>query len=191
MSKIYTKTGDKGMTSLTGGERVEKYHPRIEAYGSIDELNSFIGLLIAEVEVIGDTFIALKLRTIQTKLFAVGAYLSTKPKSSGQLSACGITDDDVAELEHDIDCIAKELPALKSFVLPYGTRTVALAHVCRTVCRRAERKMLRAFTLDSSFENASNNSPNIYVNRLSDLLFVIARRLCILQRGSEFFLDNT
>jgi cob(I)alamin adenosyltransferase len=180
-SKIYTGGGDKGMTSLVGGARVSKTHLRIEAYGTIDELNSFIGLLITEVEEFSTLEI---LRFIQGKLFAVGGYLATdaeqtdfKPESVGE--------NDILRLENAINLIDEDLPRLHSFVMPSGCPSSALAHVCRTVCRRAERAIFRLAEKEHVDENIF-----VFINRLSDLLFVIARSENLLRTGEEVFLDN-
>jgi len=215
------------MTSLIGGKRVEKFHPRIEAYGTIDELNSFLGLLRIEINQVYNTKIndsaekMKKMRTfqfdwqsieestiwlemchilidVQKHLFTVGAFLAKEPTADGTQSESGITDADVSEIEKAIDEIAKELPPLKSFVVPGSSRASALAHVCRTVCRRAERAMLRLLVgeganegvAEVATENLVVSNAEIYINRLSDLLFVMSRRLSILQKGAEFFVED-
>lgn len=182
-SKIYTGGGDKGKTSLVGGFRVSKTHPRLEAYGTIDELNSFIGLLIAEIE---DGDVRELLLFIQSKLFTVGSYLATDPTKTEYKIESHITGDSIEKLETAIDLVDSHLPKLKTFILPGGSHTAALAHVCRTVCRRAERNIYRLMETDSVEDLLL-----VFMNRLSDLLFVIARKECLVKNGEEIFWNNT
>ena len=182
-SKLYTKSGDQGMTSLAGGYRVSKTHPRLEAYGTIDELNAFIGLLMAEVD---DSDIHELLSFIQSKLFDAGSYLATDPSKTAYQVESRITDDCIKKIEVAIDAIDSELPKLKTFVLPGGTRAAALAHVCRTVCRRAERMICHLKETEKTDESVL-----VLINRLSDLLFVIARKECVNKKVEEFFWNNT
>jgi len=176
MSKVYTKTGDAGTTSLVGGKRVDKACVRLESYGTIDELNVQVGLLLTYVNesVDRDCLIG-----IQNRLFVIGAQLATEPESPHQPS-CVITSDDVTNLEQSIDLASEGLPKWRGFTLPGGCRAAALAHVCRTVCRRAERRIL---TLNAS----EPVSPLLlaYVNRLSDYFYVLALRLNFLQGTEE------
>jgi cob(I)alamin adenosyltransferase len=183
-SKIYTRSGDKGKTSLVGGFRVSKAHPRIEAYGTVDELNSFTGLLIAETD---RKEIEDLLLFIQSKLFTVGAYLATDPSKTEYKIESNISDYDIEKLESAIDEIDATLPKLQSFVLPGGSHSSATAHVCRTVCRRAERLCYRLTETGIEVEEPVL----IFLNRLSDLLFVIARQECLLKNNKEIFLQNT
>jgi cob(I)alamin adenosyltransferase len=180
-SKIYTGGGDKGKTSLVGGFRVSKTHPRIEAYGTVDELNSFIGLLLAEI---ADDESREILLFVQSKLFTAGSYLAVDPSSA---TSCKIESemsaDSIKKIEEAIDRIDGCLPKLKSFVLPGGCRSASIAHVCRTVCRRAERNIYRLTETGAAVEE----SVLVFMNRLSDLLFVIARRECLLKNGKENF----
>ena len=174
--KIYTKTGDAGTTSLVGGKRVDKACARLESYGTIDELNANIGLLLTYVT---DASEKECLISVQNCLFVIGAQLATEPESPHQ-PACIITPDDVRELEQRIDRASNDLPKWRGFTLPGGCRAAALAHVCRTVCRRAERRILAL--------NASEKvEPQIlaYVNRLSDYFYVLALRLNFLQGTEE------
>jgi cob(I)alamin adenosyltransferase len=182
-SKIYTGGGDKGKTSLVGGFRVSKTHPRLEAYGTIDELNSFIGLLLAEME---EYELRELLLFIQSKLFTVGSYLATDPSRTEYKIESHISEDSIKRIEEAIDLIDSQLPRLKSFVLPGGARSVALAHVCRTVCRRTERNIYQLAETDTVEEPVL-----VFMNRLSDLLFVIARKECLLKNGEEIFWNNT
>ena len=166
--KIYTKRGDRGETDLFGGERVPKDDARVEAYGAVDELNAFVGVAAAQSR---HEDVSALLARVQSSLFDLGAYLAT-PEEARQKKA-GIpkpSEADVAELEAHIDAFEKELEPLRSFVLPGGTQAAAAFHVARTVCRRAERRTV-------SLQRAEPLDPIAvrYVNRLSDLLFVLAR----------------
>lgn len=172
--KVYTKTGDTGTTSLVGGKRVPKDCARLESYGTIDELNAQVGLLLTYVSepVDRETLIG-----IQNNLFVIGAQLATE---APQVPSVTITLDDVTKLEQSIDAASEGLPKWRGFTLPGGCRPAALAHVCRTICRRAERRIL---ALNSSEEVA----PELlaYVNRLSDYFYVLALRLNFLQGTEE------
>ena len=132
--RIYTKTGDKGQTALFGGRRVPKSHLRVDAYGTVDELNSFVGLLR---DVVVDKPTKDILATIQHRLFTVGAHLASDPEKN--LAKPDLLPSDISLLEDDMDAMDKALPPLKNFILPGGHTTVSNCHVCRTVCRRAER----------------------------------------------------
>lgn len=166
--KIYTKTGDEGNTSLIGGLRVPKYDERIETYGTIDELNSWVGL-ISDQEI--DDKIKTVLVEIQDRLFTIESLLAKSPDSS-DIKLPEISEEDIILLEREIDKMNEELPALSSFILPRGHTTVSYCHLARTVCRRAERlaiKMKTKFDVDAI---------NIkYLNRLSDYFFVLSRKL--------------
>lgn len=163
--KIYTKTGDKGETSLFGGQRVWKDDLRIESYGTVDELNSLIGLALTETvyEEIQEV-----LKRIQNKLFTVGADLATPEDKKIHIKR--VDQSFIDESEKDIDYFSSKVPELREFVLPGGTKAAALLHVCRTVCRRAERNII---ALNKSV--AINGNILVYLNRLSDLFFVLAR----------------
>jgi cob(I)alamin adenosyltransferase len=173
--KIYTKTGDKGTTALFGGTRVPKDHIRIESYGTVDELNSYIGL-IRDQEI--DSRYKKILIEIQDRLFTVGAILATPPekevKKNGELrlQKLGITESDIELLENEIDTMEEALPPMTHFVLPGGHTTVSYCHIARCVCRRAERL---AVHLDHN--EPVSEIVIIYLNRLSDYLFVLARKL--------------
>lgn len=182
-SMIYTKTGDRGTTSLVGGTRVLKTHARLEAYGTIDELNAALGVLQTYLSEEEDRQMLIR---IQHKLFAVGSYLATDQTQTELRVESRIALDDVQQLEHAIDTIDATLPALKAFVLPGGNRAAAVCHVCRTVCRRAERRIL-ALTDDCEID------PNVtaFVNRLSDYLFVLSRRLNHLTDTDEIFWNKS
>ncbi|HNV73807.1 MAG TPA: cob(I)yrinic acid a,c-diamide adenosyltransferase [Gemmatimonadaceae bacterium] len=167
--KIYTKAGDDGQTALFGGGRVEKDHPRVEAYGDVDELNAFLGMARA-VEMMPR--IDEVLVPIQRDLFSIGALLATPDhdKMREQLLKARIDSDRIAELERAIDECERELEPLRSFILPGGTPKSAALHVARTVCRRAERRIVALHRADPLPELVV-----IYMNRLSDLLFMLAR----------------
>ena len=138
-SRVYTRTGDGGMTSLSGGVRVSKTDVRVEAYGTVDELNAHIGELITYLEHEEDRKF---LTGIQCDLFTIGAYLATEPSHAEKLGREVVTEEDVTRLEQAIDEAEDGLPGWRGFVLPGGSRGAAVCHVCRTVCRRAERRIL-------------------------------------------------
>lgn len=166
--KIYTKTGDKGETSLFGGKRVWKDDLRIEAYGSIDELNSIIGIAISEVK---NEELIKELRGIQNELFVVGSDLATPIGSDSKKAVVPRVDESYSKrLEGIIDRFDGKLPELKQFILPGGLKGAAILHNARTVCRRAERNVVAL----SKIENIGTGIVQ-YLNRLSDLLFVLAR----------------
>ena len=164
--KIYTKTGDDGTTGLYGGERVAKDSLRVECYGTVDELNSIIGLVNSEVNT--DSINQLLLE-IQNKLFTMGGELAT-PFNKSEMNKVRLGNDDVLLLENSIDKYEAELESLKQFILPGGTKGASLLHYARSVCRRTERLV----TSLSKIEKISDVIL-IYLNRLSDLLFVLAR----------------
>ena len=178
MSKIYSRTGDKGTTSLVGGKRVSKTDPRLDAYGTIDELNSFIGLMLSVMD--GKAESAENIRWIQQKLFNIGGCLATDTTSFQLPDSCKILTPDVERLEHMIDALADGLPEQRSFILPGGTQAASYAHVARTVCRRAERLVL-ALPDDAKAPSELLQ----YINRLSDYLFVLARRINFFAGVSE------
>jgi len=163
--KIYTKQGDTGQTSLFGGVRAEKNDPRIVAYGTIDELNSILGIVISHQP--SDTGLKI-LKDIQQSLFVVGADLATPEDKKKRIER--IDQPEIDQLENWIDELQDHLPDLKSFILPGGTHVGAHLHLARTVCRRAERAIVSCKQQKSVSENLL-----IYINRLSDLLFVMAR----------------
>ncbi|MCB0806328.1 MAG: cob(I)yrinic acid a,c-diamide adenosyltransferase [Bacteroidales bacterium] len=166
--KIYTKGGDKGETSLLGGTRVPKYHDRIEAYGTLDELNSFLGI-------IRDQDIPLRFRDliieIQSNIFTAESHLAAdRPESVANLPA--ISEEDILKLEQEIDEMNTHLEPLKNFILPGGHPVVSYCHISRTICRRAER-----LTIKLAEKHAVDSLIIKYLNRLSDYLFVLARRM--------------
>jgi cob(I)alamin adenosyltransferase len=166
--KIYTRTGDEGQTGLFGGARVSKSDPRVAAYGEVDELNACLGAVRAQVEIPGD--VSEILEHIQKDLFAMGARLADPAeKIADRVAKVAVGDADVSRLEAWIDRFEAELPLLRRFILPGGSQAGALLHLSRTVCRRAERSVVGLGTekVDSHLL--------VYMNRLSDLLFVMAR----------------
>lgn len=182
-SLIYTGTGDKGTTSLVGGQRVSKADQRIESYGTIDELNSFIGLLMTALEERQDLDF---LTFVQHKLFTIGSYLATDQSTTELRIESQVTPESITRIEQEIDRIDGALPKMKSFVLPGGCRSASLAHVCRTVCRRAER---RIYSLAEASE--VEEPVLVFINRLSDYLFVLARKECLKNNGKEIIWDYT
>ncbi len=165
--KIYTRTGDAGETALFDGRRVPKSDLRVEAYGEVDELNALVGQALAEPL---DDDLAAMLREVQRDLFALGGRLADPSRRiADRVQKAVIADADVARLEGWIDTLERELPPLRHFILPGGSRAAALLHVCRTACRRAERRVVQL--------GAEAVEPQVlaYVNRLSDFLFVLAR----------------
>ena len=169
MARIYTKTGDQGQTSLWGGVRVSKDDLRVEAYGSLDELNSALGLLRSLGP--NETHDAL-LRSIQNHLFRMGSELAAADRA--KLSFAPISDENVVFLERSIDACEEQLPPLKQFILPGGSGLGATCHLARTFCRRAERRVV---SLSATQEGSVSPELIKYLNRLSDLLFVLARLL--------------
>ncbi len=168
--KIYTRRGDSGETSLFGGERVRKDAARVEAYGAVDELNATLGLATAELE---HTDLIEHLRVIQASLFDLGGELATPDLEQREGRGKGmpqVSERDVADLESWIDRLEAEVEPLRTFILPGGTRSAALLHLARTICRRAERRVV-------SLSDKEAVPPVLlhYLNRLSDLLFVMAR----------------
>lgn len=167
--KIYTKTGDKGQTSLWGGARVPKHHLRIESYGTVDELNSHLGLVRDSLQ---DENLRTNLKTIQDRLFTVGSILATDPEKADKMATPDLLQSDIEQLEQWIDEMDQSLPELKNFILPGGHPAVSFCHIARCVCRRAERLTVALHELEPV-----NELVLIYLNRLSDYLFVLARKV--------------
>jgi len=165
--KIYTRTGDRGDTGMFGGERVQKDDLRVEAYGTVDEANAAIGLARAAGAPTGIDEVLLR---VQSELFVLGAELACAAEKTDRLGLTLVDSARVDQLERDIDAFEQKLPELKNFVLPAGTSVAAALHLARTVCRRAERRVLAA-----SRTAAVRPELVVYLNRLSDLLFVLAR----------------
>lgn len=177
--KLYTKTGDKGQTGLIGGTRVSKNDVRIEAYGTVDELNSFVGMLTTYQIPLQDlTF----LRNIQHNLFVIGSYLATD-STKIQLKQISILKvDSIDQIEHEIDRLDAILPPLSSFILPGGSQSGALSHICRTISRRAERRL---FDMNEIY--SIDNQVLVYFNRLSDYFFALSRFLTLELGGEEIY----
>ncbi len=167
--KIYTKTGDKGTTSLFTGKRVPKHHIRIDSYGTVDELNAHLGLLRDQPI---DSHSKEMLALIQLKLFTMGSILATEPEKDQRLKIPRILAGDIELLEREMDRINAELPEMTHFIMPGGHPTVSNCHIARTVCRRAERAISLLNENDAVPEEVLS-----YINRLSDYLFVLARKL--------------
>ena len=181
--KIYTKTGDKGTTALFGGTRVPKHHIRIESYGTVDELNSYLGLI--RDQDINQNYKD-RIIEIQSKLFTIGAILATDPEKAllkngkERLNIEKISAKDIELLEQDMDTMNEALPPMTHFVLPGGHQTVSFCHIARCVCRRAERLATALNDLEPFEANALT-----YLNRLSDYLFVLARKLSFDLQANE------
>ncbi|MGV6814550.1 MAG: cob(I)yrinic acid a,c-diamide adenosyltransferase [Phycisphaerales bacterium] len=187
LTKIYTRTGDSGTTGLGTGARVPKAHPRVEAYGCVDETNAFVGLAVATARESHPAMLGM-LERIQHDLFDLGADLCTpiRPDESSQ-AALRVTADQIMALEHAIDSYNADLSALTSFVLPSGSRLASELHVARTVCRRAERVV--SVLIEAETEATSGLTMQ-YLNRLSDLLFVLARVANDLGKGDVLWVPG-
>jgi len=173
--KIYTRGGDKGITSLLGGTRVPKNHPRIEACGTLDEVISWLGLIRDQEESRSKNDV---LVWIQDRLMVASAILSREDDSEAKIPL--LSDPDIQHLEQEIDLIEKELPDLRSFILPGGHTTSSYCHVCRSICRRAERLVVPLTVENSDLELVLK-----YLNRLADYLFVLARYTLKISGGEE------
>jgi len=174
--KIYTKTGDKGQTSLIGGTRIPKFDLRIEAYGTVDELNSYIGLVRDQAI---DVHARELLIEVQDRLFTIGSLLAADP-AKNKMTLPQIAESDISRLEEEMDAMDKLLPEMKSFVLPGGHTTVSFCHIARCVCRRAERCVLRL-----NDQQPVDELIYKYLNRLSDYLFVLSRKLTMDLQADE------
>lgn len=166
--KIYTKTGDQGTTALFGGKRVSKADLRIETYGTVDELNSYIGLVRDQPVNQNRKSILVE---IQDRLFTIGSILATEPGNT-KVKVPSLSLEDVTLLEKEIDAMDAQLPPMKSFVLPGGHQSVSFCHVARTVCRRAERLVIALATTEKTDQLVIQ-----YLNRLSDYLFMLSRKM--------------
>lgn len=166
--KIYTRTGDDGSTGLVGGNRVSKSNLRLDAYGTVDELNAYLGLIVSLTQSVGVRELILE---IQQKLFTIGSKLASDEKGKVISDTLSLDADDIRVLENAIDEFEQELPELHSFILPGGTPLSAYTHIARTVCRRAERRVV-ALAETAEVEQVIIH----YINRLSDLLFVLSRK---------------
>lgn len=169
ITRVYTKTGDKGETSIIGGIRVKKSCERLEAYGTVDELSSHLGLLASMLPDGEDKDLIIR---IQNNLFSVCSNLATDQSQTPLYDSAKLPDGEIEALEHEVDEIMNLLPERQGFILPGGTQAAAQAHVCRTVCRRAERRIV-------ALSEVAQISPETqqYINRLSDYLFVLAKKI--------------
>lgn len=178
-SKVYTRSGDKGETGLVGGSRLSKGSDLIDLYGEVDELNSHLGVTVTLLE---DKNLIDDLHTIQVKLFDLGSNLACEPEKRVKFQLPQLSEDDVSWLEKKIDHFDAQLEPLKYFVLPGGAHTSALLHVCRTVCRRVERKLVGHLAIELTPLYARE-----YINRLSDYFFVLSRYLNKVEGKSEIY----
>lgn len=183
LDKIYTKTGDDGTTSLVGGVRVPKTHKRLEAYGTIDELNSNLGLLRAYLR--EKEYIEI-IEYVQNELFSIGSYLATDQTKTTLRIESIIHAEDIKKLELEIDKINTTLAPLNTFILPGGNVAACQSHVCRSVCRRAERRIV-----ELQSECDIDSTVLKFVNRLSDFLFVLSRKLNSLTQTDEIYWNKT
>ncbi|MCL4197649.1 MAG: cob(I)yrinic acid a,c-diamide adenosyltransferase [Phycisphaerales bacterium] len=174
--KLYTRTGDDGTTGLHGGARVPKTDPRVEAFGQCDELNAALGVARCAADATRDALIVECLDELQHLLFEIGADLATPTQSAARRKVSPVTETDVAKLERWIDAAVERVEAQKSFILPGGTELAARLHVARTICRRAERRVIALSEAPVSDPAPEVPSPNVvYLNRAGDLLFALAR----------------
>lgn len=182
ITKVYTRRGDEGKTSLVGGQRVSKASIRLESYGTVDELSAHLGLLAAMLPKGDDKAM---IQRIQNCLFNVCTNLATDQEQTPLYPSAYLPAGEIERLEHEVDAIMQLLPEKQGFVLPGGTREAAQAHVCRTVCRRAERRIVE-------LASTAKVSPEVlqYVNRLSDYLFVLSKKLNFLAGCSEKLWQN-
>lgn len=176
--KIYTKTGDEGSTSLIGGTKVAKSNLRIESYGNVDELNSYIGLIMDHLK--EETSLKI-LREVQDRLFTIGSSLACDPEKESKLRIPDLHEQDVLLLEHQIDRMNESLPEMRAFILPGGSVAVSTIHITRCVCRRAERGCVRLLEEQMFVEPLVIK----YLNRLSDYLFVLSRYAAMLSGVRE------
>ncbi len=182
ITKVYTRGGDKGQTSLVGGQRVSKASVRLEAYGTVDELSAHLGLLAALLPAGHEKDMVIR---IQNCLFNVCTNLATDQDQTPLYPSAHLPEGEIEHLEQEIDCIIKELPEAQGFILSGGTREAAQAHVCRTVCRRAERCIV-------ALSEEAKISPEVqqYINRLSDYLFVLAKKINFIAGKQEIIWQN-
>lgn len=182
ITKVYTRRGDMGKTSLVGGQRVSKASVRLEAYGTVDELSSHLGLLAAMLADGSDKEMIIR---IQNCLFNVCTNLATDQEQTELYPSAYLPDGEIEAMEQKVDEIMKMLPERQGFVLPGGTKEAAQAHVCRTVCRRAERRIV-------ALSEVAKITPSVlqYVNRLSDYLFVLAKKINFNANHSEIVWQN-
>ena len=181
ITKVYTRTGDQGETSLVGGVRIKKSHIRLEAYGTVDELSAHLGMLASMIENDEHDFII----RIQNNLFNVCTHLATDQSQTPLYPSAHLAEGEIASLEARIDNLMKQLPERQGFVLPGGVPAACQAHICRTVCRRAERRI-------AALAEEAQIAPEMqqYINRLSDYLFVLAKIINFNQGKSEIVWQN-
>ncbi len=199
LTRIYTRTGDTGMTSLVGGQRTRKDSLRLEAYGTMDELSSHLGLLAASLgKNDGTAETEQAIERIQCNIFNICTFLATDTSVTPVYPSARLAEEEVTTLERLIDTTNATLPPLDSFILPAGSPAAAQCHVCRTVCRRAERRVITLYTeafpdLDRKEDEACRQAATIlhYINRLSDYLFVLSRKLNIISGTDEKIWQNT
>lgn len=177
-SSLYTRTGDDGTTSLVGGERAKKNCARLEAYGTIDELSTFLGAVVSDIRC--DSELQGQIREIQNEMFNIGAYLATQPASGTRPACASLTDEKMKQLEGWIDALDEQTPKINAFVLPGGSELASKAHTARVVCRRAERRIM-----DLSDEEYVDPKVGAYINRLSDYLFIAARYINFMRGVNE------
>lgn len=182
--KIYTKTGDNGSTRLVDGSCVDKFNPRVEAYGTVDELNSHLSLLKHTLSLLELEKCCSTLETIQHKLFVIGSLLATESDSVFS-KLPQITNNDIQLLESEIDFMTLNLPEIRNFILPDGHISSIQAHIARTLCRRAERRSAEVSTQDNKLSFCL-----IYLNRLSDYFFTLARYVNFMTQTNEIFWDK-
>ena len=182
ITKVYTRRGDQGQTSLVGGQRVSKASVRLESYGTVDELSSHLGLLAS---MLPEGEVKEMIQRIQNNLFNVCTNLATDQEQTPLYPSAYLPEGEIERLEQEVDTIMKMLPEKQGFILPGGTKEAAQAHVCRTVCRRAERRIV-------ALSSTSIVSPEVlqYINRLSDYLFVLAKKLNFIAGQSEKLWKN-
>lgn len=199
LTKIYTRTGDNGTTSLVGGQRINKNSLRLEAYGTMDELSSHLGLLVALMpEDSSHASIYEEIERIQCNIFNICTFLATDTRETPIYPSAKLNDNEVKTIEDAIDAMNSELPPLTSFVLPGGCKEAAQCHIARTVCRHAERCIISLYDEAYPQKDENNaetyNQANVmlrYVNRLSDYLFVLSRKLNIINGTDEKTWQNT
>ena len=181
ITKVYTRTGDQGETSLVGGVRIKKSHIRLEAYGTVDELSAHLGMLASMIENDEHDFII----RIQNNLFNVCTHLATDQSQTPLYPSAHLAEGEIASIEQRIDALMKQLPERQGFVLPGGVPAACQAHICRTVCRRAERRI-------AALAEEAQIAPEMqqYVNRLSDYLFVLAKIINFNEGKSEIVWQN-
>lgn len=182
ITKVYTRTGDKGETSLVGGVRIKKSDIRLEAYGTVDELSAHLGMLVAMMEEGEERNFVIR---VQNNLFNVCTHLATDQSQTPLYPSAHLAEGEIEQMEIHIDQLLKLLPERQGFILPGGTPTAAQAHICRTVCRRAERRI-------AALAEVAQIGPEIqqYVNRLSDYLFVLAKIINFNEGKSEIIWEN-